>query len=92
MDKLLYSLTYSEAFLFTELFPLKSSDMTRLKSLSSKDFRNLAGNPKGLSKDETQILVSITDLMATFFFSGFNYGIGNIRFDLLRRICVDLSY
>src|SRR3990170_6768607 len=62
------------------------SEMTTWKSPCSKDFRNLAGKPKGLSKEETQMLVSITALTATFFFSDLFYGMGNIGFYLFRGV------
>jgi hypothetical protein len=61
------------------------AEMITLNVPSSKDFLNLAGKPNGLSKEETQMLVSITALTATFCFSYFFYGLGNIGFDLFRR-------
>jgi len=43
--------------------------MVALKAPFSKYFLNLAGNPKGLIREDTHMLVSITVLTATFFFS-----------------------
>ena len=62
------------------------SEMTTWKAPSSKDFLTMAGNPNGLSREETQILVSITALTATFFFSDLFYCIEDIRFYLFRVI------
>src|SRR3990167_9046399 len=62
------------------------SEMTAWNIPSSKDFLNLAGNPKGLSKEDTQTLVSITALTATLFFSDLFYGLGYIRFYFFWRI------
>jgi len=50
--------------------------MTARKAPSSNDFLSLTGKPNGLSREETQILVSITALTATLCFPDLFYGLG----------------
>src|SRR5574340_483555 len=66
------------------------SEMTARKTPSSNDFLSLAGKPNGLSREETQILVSITALTATLCFPDLFYGLGDVGFYLFCGILCGL--
>ena len=57
---------------------MMASDITTWKRPFSNAFLSIAGDPEGLRKEDTQILVSITALTATLTFSDFPYGLGDV--------------